>query len=146
METEAAADRFASALLLPRRAFAREFGTKKFAWEHVFHLKRRWRVSAAAIIRRAYDLGLLNAVGYRQAYKYMSFKGWRTKGEPFEPAFQPPELLATAMGTLGVNIDFSLASLCADLHFLPNTFKDVTGISVPRPTTKSRDVIPFSPR
>ena len=98
VETEKSADRFASAFLMPRRAFAREFQMMgAFSWEYILGLKRRWQTSAQAIIRRAYDLGLLGAVGYRHAYQYMSAMGWRSKGEPAEPNFQQPELLSGAL-------------------------------------------------
>ena len=143
IETEVEANRFASAFLRPRKAFARDFRMKAFSWEHVFDLKRRWRVSAAAIVKRAYDLGLLGAVGYRQAFKYMSAKGWRTSGEPNEPAFQAPELLATALNALGTKVDLTLEKLCGELHFTTDTFRDVTGFSVPVPKPKPIDVIPF---
>lgn len=135
VETEAQADRFASALLLPRRAFTREFRSSRFSWDHVFQLKRRWRVSAAAIVRRSYDLGLIDSVSYRQAYKYMSFKRW-TKGEPYEPEFQQPELLASALSALGSKVAFDLHGLCEQVGFYPETFRDVTGVSVPRVKTR----------
>lgn len=143
IETEAAADRFASALLMPRRAFSREFRTKSFAWTHVFDLKRRWNASAAAIIRRAYDLGLIGAVGYRQSYKYMSFKGW-TRSEPSEPSFQQPELLATALDGLGKKVPQTLDELRRELQFTSQTFQDVTGLAVPPQKPARVDVIPFS--
>jgi len=137
-ETEAAADRYASAFLMPRKAFSREFLEKVFSWEHIFQLKKRWRVSAAAIVRRAYDLGLLGAVGYRQAYKYMSWKSWNTQGEPFEPDFQQPELLSGALAGLGRSVDLTIAGLCSELYFTPDTFYEITGVRVPllksRPT------------
>lgn len=143
IETEAGADRFASAFLLPRKSFGRDFGMKPFSWGHIFDLKRRWRVSAAAIVVRAYHLGLLGAVGYRQAFKYMSAKGWRSNGEPYEPAFQAPELLTTALNGLGTKVELTLEALCRELHFVPETFRDVTGVSVPAPKSKPIDVIPF---
>lgn len=146
LETEAQADRFASALLLPRKAFGREFRTRRFSWDHVFELKQRWRVSAGAIIRRAYDLGLIDAVAYRQAYKYMSFKRW-TKGEPHEPDFQQPELLASAISALGTKVNLDLSALCERLRFTPRTFEDVTGVPVPRKKTKGHgDIIQFPQR
>jgi Zn-dependent peptidase ImmA (M78 family)/DNA-binding XRE family transcriptional regulator len=135
-ETEAAADRFGSAFLMPRKAFSREFPGEAFSWEHIFQLKKRWRVSAAAIVRRAYDLGLLGAVGYRQAYKYMSWKSWNTEGEPFEPEFQQPELLTAALAALGKNVDLTIAGLCSELHFTPETFEEITGVSVPLPENR----------
>jgi Zn-dependent peptidase ImmA (M78 family)/DNA-binding XRE family transcriptional regulator len=143
VETETAADRFASAFLMPRRAFSSEFRAHAFSWQHVFALKRRWHVSAAAVVRRAYDLGLLGAVEYRQAYKYISFKRWKSKGEPFEPTFQGPELLDAALSALGTKVDLMPDKVCADLNFTPETFRDITGRDIPKARAKSKDVIPF---
>jgi Zn-dependent peptidase ImmA (M78 family) len=141
-ETEAAADRFASAFLLPRQAFAREFGrASRISWPHVFEMKRRWRVSVAAIIRRSYDLGLLNAVGYRQAYKYISFKGWNL-GEPLEADFKAPELFVPALQALGKKVKLTLNELCDGLHFQPETFRDVTGVEIP-PVGAGKNVVQF---
>lgn len=134
-ETEAAADRFASAFLMPRRAFEREFRAKAFSWNFIFEMKRRWQASAAAIIRRAYDLHLIDAIIYRRAYQYMSAQGWRTKGEPYEPPFQKPELINMALTSLGNRVDLTPEDLCADLHFAPKTFQEVTGVVLP-PKTK----------
>lgn len=143
IETERAADRFASAFLLPRKAFAHEFSTSHFSWHHIFDLKKRWQVSAAAIVKRAYDLGLLGAVDYRQAFKYMSAKGWRTGGEPLEPEFQKPELLTSALTGLGSQVELTLEELSKNLHFTPGTFRDVTGVSIPIPKIQPIQVIPF---
>jgi Zn-dependent peptidase ImmA (M78 family) len=145
VDSEADAERFASALLMPRRAFARDFRMAPFSWPHIFDLKKRWGTSAAAIIRRSYDLGLLGAVGYRQSFKYMSAKGWRTDGEPHEPPFQPPELLSTALQALGKKVELTLPALCEQLHFTAATFRDVTGVSLPIPASEAKptDVIPF---
>lgn len=143
IETEMAADRFASAFLLPRNAFARDFRMQSWSWGHIFDLKRRWRVSAAAIVRRAYDLGLLGAVGYRQGFKYMSARGWRTNGEPYEPAFEPPELFVSALNALGSKVELTLEGLCRELRFTAQTFWDVTGVPVPARKATGIEVIPF---
>jgi Zn-dependent peptidase ImmA (M78 family)/DNA-binding XRE family transcriptional regulator len=142
VETELEADRFASAFLMPRTAFAREFSVAPFSWNHVFDLKRRWQTSAASIVRRAYDLHLISAVDYRRGFQYLSAKGWN-KGEPQEPSFQEPELLSTTLGALGDKVDLTLQELCADLRFKPETFCDVTGVAVPTPKSKPTEVIPF---
>ncbi len=101
-----------------------------FSWQHVFDLKRRWHTSAAAIVRRSYDLGLIGTAEYRRHCQYISFKGW-TKGEPAEPRFQDPELLPTALEALGKKIALTVSTLCSDLDFEPHTFKEVTGVDVP---------------
>lgn len=146
IETEAAADRFASAFLMPRRAFEREFTSKPFSWNFIFELKRRWQASAAAIIRRAYDLHLLDAVAYRRAYQYMSSQGWRTSGEPHEPKFQQPELLSTALASLGKKVDLTMEELRSELHFTSETFQEVTGMAIPAPPRKKGEVLPFKMR
>lgn len=141
IETEIAADRFASAFLLPRKAFAREFRCEAtFSWKHIFALKRRWRVSAAAIVRRAYDLGLIGAVEYRKAYKYMAWKKWPTTGEPEEPSFQEPELLGSALLSLGTKVELTLEDLRKELHFTGETFEEVTGFTIPTESSKIQPI------
>jgi Zn-dependent peptidase ImmA (M78 family)/DNA-binding XRE family transcriptional regulator len=141
-ETELAADRFASAFLMPRKVFSREFSVAPFSWPHVFNLKKRWQTSAASIVRRAYDLELISAVDYRRGFQYLSAKGWN-RGEPQEPAFQEPELLSTTLNALGNKVELTLQELCADLKFEPLTFREVTGVLVPSPKVKPTEVIPF---
>ena len=133
-ETERAADRFASAFLMPASAFSREFSMKGFSWKSILQLKQRWRVSAQAIVRRAYDLGLISALNYRYAFQDMSAKGWRSKGEPFEPTFEDPEMFHVALNALGSKVKVTLDMLCGELHFTPKTFYDVTGVQIPKPT------------
>ncbi|WP_433971932.1 helix-turn-helix domain-containing protein [Tunturiibacter lichenicola] len=140
VQTEEQADRFASAFLMPRRAFSREFLAAPFSWKHIFDLKRRWHTSASAIVRRAYDLGLIGAAQYRRAFQYMSFKGW-TKGEPAEPVFQEPELLQTAFNALGNGVDLTVDQLRSKLHFTHKTFKDVTGVQIATSSPKMAEVI-----
>ena len=130
---------------MPRKAFSREFRTAPFSWNHIFSLKQRWQTSAAAIVKRSYDLRLLGAVEYRKAFKYMSMKGW-TKGEPHEPSFQQPELLENALAGSGKKVNLTLDMLCRELRFAPETFLDVTGVPVPSPKSKSAPVIRFSTR
>jgi Zn-dependent peptidase ImmA (M78 family)/transcriptional regulator with XRE-family HTH domain len=130
-ETEKAADRFASAFLLPQRAFSREFRAARFSWQHVFEIKRHWRVSAAAIVSRAYHLELIGAAEYRKAFQYMSFKKWRSNGEPYEPVFQEPELLSTAIAALGGSAELTIRDLCDEVEYQRGTFADVTGIQIP---------------
>jgi Zn-dependent peptidase ImmA (M78 family) len=141
-QTEREADRFASAFLLPRRAFTREFQQKPFSWGHIFDMKRRWQTSAAAIVRRAYDLGLIGAVQYRRSFQYMSFKGWKTNGEPMEPNFHEPELLKMGIEALKARA-VSLERLCAELHFSEEAFACVTGVSIPTREQPKPSLIAF---
>ncbi|MCP4344456.1 MAG: ImmA/IrrE family metallo-endopeptidase [Desulfobacterales bacterium] len=89
---EEQANHFASAFLLPRVAFFQEFPrSSRINWGELIDMKTRWGVSLQAIIRRAYDLGIINAVAYRKANVYINQLGWRTN-EPAEekiPAEHP---------------------------------------------------------
>jgi Zn-dependent peptidase ImmA (M78 family)/transcriptional regulator with XRE-family HTH domain len=138
-ETEAQAEYGGGAFLLPRRAFAREFGSPPTAstaafWEHVFSLKRRWRVSGQAIVRRAYNLGLIGEVTYRQAYKYASARGWKggRVPEPYEPDFKGPELLPAALDAIESGTGVTVQQLCDELSITPEIFYGVTGIQPKR--------------
>lgn len=130
-ETEDQANYFASALLLPRKTFGREFGAKPFSWSYIFELKQRWCVSAAAIIRRAFNLHLLDPITYRRCYQYLSFKGW-LKREPHEPAFVGPEWLPSAFALAAQRFGISASALCDRLHMNPSTFTAVTGVEIER--------------
>ncbi len=142
IETEEEANRFASAFLMPKTAFSREFKLAPFSWNHVFKLKARWQTSAASIVRRAYDLGLISAVDYRRAFQYRSAQGWN-RAEPQEPVFQEPSWLSSALAGLGNKVTLTLQQLCADLNFKPETFLDVTGVAIPTTNVKAPEVIPF---
>ena len=84
-ELERQANQFGAALLMPRGSFYHE-APRRLTWEHIWELKKRWKVSAAAIIKRTYDLGLFSEATYRRAFVQLNQMG-RTH-EPHEP---PPE-------------------------------------------------------
>lgn len=127
-DLEREADRFASAFLLPRGSFIREFPRPRahLDWNRVFRLKERWGVSLAAIVRRAYDLSLIDANQYRSTYKYMSWKGW-LKGEPYEGASEEPEMIPTALAELKAASGMTYADLAEALGWQPSTLRKVTG-------------------
>ena len=127
LETEQAADLFASCFLMPREAFSKEFKSRFFSWDHVFELKRRWHTSAAAIIRRARDLSLVDDQAYRRAFQYMSAKRWRTDGEPFEPKFQEPEIFGQALDYLA-HKPHAVQNLCNEVGLTQNLFIKVIGV------------------
>ena len=142
---EVQAERFGSAFLLPAGAFGRRFGRyggkRPSDWNHIWDLKQHWKVSAAMIVRRAYDLGLVDAIEYRQRFKHLRFKGWH-KGEPLEPAGERPELLAAAVRMLISKKD-SLGELIRRLGWTPETLRVLAGMEVPSGNDNS-DVLPFT--
>src|SRR5262249_355624 len=97
---ETQADAFAAAFLMPAAGFASEFpSARRINWEALSRLKARWRVSLAAMIRRAVDLRIIDAMSYRYAYKVMSMRGW-LKLEPYEFQAEEPELIGVALNEL----------------------------------------------
>jgi len=129
--TEGQANRFASALLLPRDEFTRTFRQMPgLSWAHLFEMKRQWKVSVAAIVRRGYDLGLLSEAEYRRAYKYLHFKGWHL-GEPQEPPLEVPELLGLALDAYGEGTSVDLRDLAAALHWKGTVMERIAGRPFP---------------
>ena len=59
------------------------FGCRRLDWTRLRQMKLRWGVSLAALIRRAFDLGLYTEATYRRAYSVLNQRGWRTE-EPDE--------------------------------------------------------------
>lgn len=124
---EEQADGFAGALLMPSAGILREFPrTPALDWEALFRLKARWKVSLAALVRRAYDLRILTAVHYQRAYKYMSARGW-TKGEPHEPEEETPEVVSLALAELA-SAGVTPAEVARRLGWSPRVFERVSGV------------------
>jgi Zn-dependent peptidase ImmA (M78 family) len=144
-ELEQQADRFASAFLMPRVGFLREFPrTRHFDWEQLVRLKARWRVSLGAMIRRAYDLQLIDAAQYQRGFRYLRWKGW-DKGEPGEGDAEEPTMIATAIEKLKP-INITAHDIAKELHLSPAVFERVTGIPAETPPPIERplaDVIPI---
>ena len=137
-ETEAQAHRFASAFLLPARAFAAEFPRRGryMDWTALYALKRRWGVSVRAIIRRAYDLEMIDAAQYRTANVHLVRAG-QAKGEPGDndwPWTEEPELLAVALFAVEEQMPGAVSSLARSLG-LAGAFEGLVGVSMSsRPT------------
>lgn len=111
-KTEGQADRFAGAFLLPRRALFQEYRrADRINWVAIKRIKQRWNVSQQAIIRRAYELSLINAAQYKWAMIRISKEGQR-KQELYEPeTAESGELLRIAMKALKENYHYSLVDL-----------------------------------
>jgi len=111
-EAEREANRFASAFLLPKDSFLRECPSY-LNWDHLYELKRRWRVSVAAIVKRAFDLGKLSNASYRRAFVRLSQTGERKQETREEPPAEYPTLIRDAVRL--VSEDFPLSVLCEHL-------------------------------
>ena len=119
--TENQAHRFAGAFLLPRIQFLREFPSRhRLDWQKILELKRRWKVSAAAIFRRAYDLGAINAAQYRKANIHLANTGQKKREElDSEFKLEKPELLFQCVDVLLSHGGETISSISAKLGVRP---------------------------
>jgi Zn-dependent peptidase ImmA (M78 family) len=132
---EAEADRFAGAFLMPRGAFETDFTASRGAdWDGLLDMKRYWRVSIQAILRRAYQLQLIDAVEYRTRFRTLSGWGWRTT-EPDEPTMDQPTLFQKALQRALVDYGKTPGDLARELGWKPTLFEKATGVPVPTTTT-----------
>ena len=131
--TEEQANGFASAFLLPRIAFAREFPRGGILrWNELFELKLRWKVSVRAIIRRAFDLQLIDAAMYRRANIHLVKSGQsRREQRDDQIPIEPPELLMTALSTLEVERPGSLVEVAFEIGLGSGAYERLAGRSLP---------------
>ena len=82
MEEEA--NKFASAFLLPREAFAADLSRKLIDdIDSYYSLKKVWKVSMAAMIKRSRDLNIISSEQEVKLYKQMHYRKWKNP-EPFD--------------------------------------------------------------
>lgn len=90
--------RFASSFLLPAEPFRSEMPTQ-LSWPKLREMKRRWKVSLAALVYRAHELGIYSDATRRRAFAQLSIRGWR-RNEPDEPEMERPSLLSQTVDEL----------------------------------------------
>lgn len=100
-DKEQQANDFASAFLLPKETFIKEVGTYADELNYYIELKKKWKVSVAAMIRRAKNLGLISYDKYQWLMRQMQKMGIR-KCEPLDDVLvtAQPSLLKTAVEML----------------------------------------------
>ncbi len=112
---EQQANDFAAAFLLPADAFKNDLlAGEPYSLAYYKQLKRKWRVSIAAMIRRARDLGVITTEGYQMLLRTMQRRGQR-KEEPLD------DVLVTASPAL---LKTSVILLLKESVFTPQEFMD----------------------
>lgn len=93
VDIEKEAHAFASEFLLPEEAMMREIKPPVTLLD-LAPLKKRWGVSVQALVKRSFDLKLINERQYRYLYEQINKRGWRMR-EPEELDIKPekPRLL-----------------------------------------------------
>lgn len=103
---EKEANEFAAAFLMPEDEVRDEL--EPVTIQHMLELKQRWKVSMAALIRRARDLDVIGERRYNSLFQQLSRLGYR-KNEPFEIPREKPQLVQLILdsykGEFGYNDD-----------------------------------------
>lgn len=110
-KTEREADKFASAFLLPQKSFLTEC-PRRWSLQAYVALKKRWKVSIAAMLYRAKELRIFSESSYRRACIAMSTY---RKNEPGEFAKPQPELFSQVIEL--IKEDVSLSRITTDLGY-----------------------------
>lgn len=129
VKTENEANRFASALLLPRTSFAEEFPVgPRINWAEIYKMKIKWKVSVSAIIRRAYDLGLMDVITYRRGNIYLNKTG-QSKQERYDENIpeEHPTLLHKSLVALGDAFGIGISELSEILEVDEDFTKRLVG-------------------
>jgi Zn-dependent peptidase ImmA (M78 family)/transcriptional regulator with XRE-family HTH domain len=141
-ETEAQANKFAAALLMPRR-FLYEFPRNLYKiWETLFDLKKQWKVSLAAMIRRAHEHRVITPSQYVRLYKELSARGW-LKSEPYEFETETPQIISLAFDMISRTRGLSLRDIPRELAWRPATFERITGTKYETETLPRAKVLPL---
>lgn len=100
-EREEQAHRFAAAFLLPESTFRIDIIRSPYSLPYYKQLKQKWKVSMAAMIRRAYTLNIITADDYQMLVRTMQRRSiW--KNEPLDDILitAEPSLLRTSVTML----------------------------------------------
>jgi len=132
-ETEDEAHRFAGAFLFPAPAFLKEFPrTKSIDWTTLYSLKVRWKMSVRAMVRRAYELGVIDAAKYRTANIHLSKSG-QTRFERYDDQIEAeqPEMLRSALRSLAAKDVISYHRLMHEVGLNHDRFSVLLGVAAP---------------
>ncbi|GAA4242450.1 ImmA/IrrE family metallo-endopeptidase [Actinomadura meridiana] len=131
-DQEREADRFASELLMPAADIRVEL-TGSIDLNRLAALKQRWRVSMAALARRALTLSAISEWQYRNLMIEMSALGYRTK-EPGEVPRETPQRMKNAAARLvdqrGIDHAAAVVGVIPDdLRHLLGAAPDASGVA-----------------
>ncbi|MCK5726950.1 MAG: ImmA/IrrE family metallo-endopeptidase [Thiotrichaceae bacterium] len=116
-KTEMEANRFASAFLLPRSSFAKEFPVgDRMNWKALSALKKRWGTSKAALLYRARQLGLLTESKYKGHTTTLKKYEAKKEKDDYLIAFEKSELIPDAIQNYMKFYSKNVNDLLNELH------------------------------
>lgn len=118
---EKEAHHFAGAFLMPQEPFTREVYSVSI--DSLIHLKKRWKVSIAMMMRRGYDLGIFSKNQYEYLQRQRSERGYKLY-EPLDDEIpdEKPKVLNKAINML---IDHKVQSVEQILDSLKLPVKEI---------------------
>lgn len=133
--TERQADKFAASFLVPSAAFRANCplrGRGRINWSAMREFKQEWKISYRAIIRRAYDMGLIDAAVYKSANIHLSSAGY-SKQEPHEPeGAETPALISTAITVLRNDLEPYLREMLNTVGMTESLAGSLLGVEIPQ--------------
>jgi Zn-dependent peptidase ImmA (M78 family)/transcriptional regulator with XRE-family HTH domain len=132
--TESQANRFASALLIPRTMMAKLFPKprgSRLDWAGMREFKLTWKVSKAAILYRARQLELISDDQYKTGVITLRRTG-EAAGEREDNLIpqEVPELLARSLAVLAEKKGIYAEEVASELHVLPVLLREVVGFDL----------------
>lgn len=114
------ANQFASAFLMPRDDIISEL--TPFSLQRALSLKAKWKVSIAALIMRAFQLGAITEFQKRRSFTYLSAAGYRTQ-EPVAIPDEQPTILRSLLDIYHKDMGYGIRDLCTMLRVNQNDFR-----------------------
>jgi Zn-dependent peptidase ImmA (M78 family)/transcriptional regulator with XRE-family HTH domain len=103
-DPEEMAQQFSAELLAPARELYKDLKAAEITPARLLQLKRKWLISASALLYRAHDMAVIREWQYRRISAQISALGWRTSEPDPLPAEHPavvPGLVQRAVETKG---------------------------------------------
>jgi Zn-dependent peptidase ImmA (M78 family)/transcriptional regulator with XRE-family HTH domain len=125
---ESQAHYFAGAFHLPEKSFADDFLMMNLDY---FKLRKpKWKISIAAMLERAKNLGLVDGDKYQLLRRYYVRNKWG-KFEPFDDSLdvEEPKLLKESLQMILENKVVTRADLLSRIRLNPNDVEDLCGLS-----------------
>lgn len=132
--TENQANRFASALLVPRsmmvKLFPRPNGSR-LDWKGIREFKAYWKISKAAILYRARQLDLITEAQYKTGVITLRKYG-ESNGEKDDYLIddEPPEVINSSLKILIEKKGIDIIDIASSLNVRKKFIKELTGLSL----------------
>jgi Zn-dependent peptidase ImmA (M78 family)/DNA-binding XRE family transcriptional regulator len=142
------AHRFAAAFLLPEETYYRDAIRMQASVPQYTQLKRKWKVSIAAMLRRSHNLGIISMDDYQMMMRILQRRGLR-KEEPLDDVLltAEPSLLKTAVVMLLNEKVFTAKQFMDELSFAYDLSLNPSMVEylldLPKGLLSPSEIIPF---